>query len=99
MSAISELSRMLGQETVMVTGFLTSTQGVAVWVYFQTDPIHLGFAPWKEGGHGECSVAQNWDIQLLRCASAAVDGARSGKIEPQSEKQLCAAGHAMSATV
>jgi hypothetical protein len=34
----------------MVTGFLTSKQGVAGWVYFQTDPIHLGFEPWRQGG-------------------------------------------------
>jgi len=39
-----------------------------------------------------------WDIQLFRCASAAVGG-QGRKIQPQSEKQLCAAGHAMSATV
>src|SRR6267378_3268229 len=76
----------------MVTGFLTSKHGVARWAYFQTDPMHLGFEPRRQGGDGERPVMQDWDVKLLRCASAAVGGARSGKIEPQSEKQLCAAG-------
>ena len=55
----------------MVTGFLTSKQGVAGWVYFQTDPIHLGFEPWRQGGgDGERPVMQNWDVQHLGCDSA-----------------------------
>ena len=90
---------MLDQETAIVTGFLVSKQGVAGWAYFQTDPMHLDFSPADQGGDEERPVMQNGDVQLLCRASAAVGGARSGKIEPQSEQQLGAAGHPMSATV
>jgi hypothetical protein len=92
--------RTLGKERGIEGGFLAPLLGVAAAVYFQTDLFPRGCwlgVAWL--GDGECSVAENGDIQFFCWASATIGSTGAGKTEPQEQQQLGTAVHPMFATM